>query len=125
MTSPSSSDLTGRRVLVVEDEILVAMLIEDILADLGCEVVGPASRVAAAIDLARSAEIDVAFLDVNVAGEEVFPVAEALAARGIPFVFVSGYGDEALEGSFVGRPTLKKPFPPDDLGAALRACLVR
>jgi CheY-like chemotaxis protein len=123
--SKTQSDpaLAGRRILVVEDEMLVAMLIEDILADLGCTVVGPAVRVAEALPMAESAALDCAFLDVNVAGERVFPVAAALAGRSVPFVFVSGYGEDALEAPFAGRPALRKPFPPSEIAAVLKRCL--
>lgn len=120
---PIDADLSGRRILVVEDEMLVAMLMEDILAELGCTVVGPAARVAEALPLAENQTLDCAFLDVNVAGERVFPVAAALAARAVPFVFVSGYGEEALEPPFAGRPALKKPFPPSEIETVLRRCL--
>lgn len=121
--SDSDLGLAGKRVLVVEDEMLVSMLIEDILSDLGCQTVGPVTRVDAALELAGQETIDVAFLDVNIAGQRVFPVAAALAEKGVPFVFVSGYGDQALEAPFEGRPVLKKPFTPDALGIAIRDCL--
>jgi DNA-binding response OmpR family regulator len=88
--------LTNKRVLVVEDEILVALLVEDMLADAGCVVVGPFSRVPQALAAAKTEPIDIALLDVNVAGEMVFPVAHALEERGIPFLFVTGYYPESL-----------------------------
>lgn len=104
-------DLKGRRILVVEDESLVAMLLETILDDLGCETVGPVSTVAEALDvLAARDDIDGGLLDVNVAGVEIFPVAEALAARGLPFVFSTGYGEGGLPDAWKGRITLQKPF---------------
>ena len=109
--------------LVVEDEMLVSMLVEDILDELGCTVVGPAARLDQAIDIARTEQIDVAFLDVNLAGVRVFPVADVLAGRGIPFVFVSGYGDQGIEPPHQGRPVVQKPFVPEALGEALAACL--
>ena len=107
--------LRGLRILVVEDEMVVAMLLEDMLADLGCEVVGPASRVEEALRLAGSQAIDGAVLDVNVAGAEVYPVAEALAQRGIPFVFATGYGTVGLRDDYRGSPTVQKPFRQDEL----------
>ena len=124
MQTVSPVSLEGRRILVVEDEMLVSMLIEDILLDLGCEVVGPASRVPKALEIAQSEQVDAALLDMNVAGERVFPVADALAKRGIPFAFVSGYGDEVLDAPHAGRPVVKKPFPANALEVTLRACLV-
>lgn len=122
-TDDALKGLAGTRVLIVEDEMLVSMLVEDILADLGCETIGPVSKIDDALNVARSEVFDIAFLDVNLAGHRVFPVADLLAERGIPFVFVSGYGDQALEPPHEGRPVVKKPFAPDALGAALVACL--
>src|SRR5690606_11040755 len=112
--------LEGRRVLVVEDESLVAMLIETILVDLGCEVVGPVANLDEAVALIRSdARIDLALLDVNVAGQPVFPAAEALEARGTPFVFAWGYGAGGLPDRWRDRPTLQKPFTEPAIGQAL------
>jgi CheY-like chemotaxis protein len=119
----SLNALAGTRVLIVEDEMLVSMLVEDILADLGCATIGPVSKIDQAVEVARRESFDIAFLDVNLAGQRVFPVADILAERGIPFIFVSGYGDQALEPPHHERPVVKKPFAPDALGAALAACL--
>lgn len=116
----SESHTRTRRILVVEDEILIAMMIEDALADLGCEIVGPASSLEAAILLARDEEIDAAFLDVTIRGGQVFPVAEILVQRGIPFVFSSGYGDWALPEAFQGHRRLTKPFTAGELEAMAR-----
>lgn len=91
--------LAGARVLVVEDETIVSLLLEDMLVDLGCEVLGPAASVAKALRLIRTdalGAIDTAILDVNVAGEEVYPVAEALAERHVPFAFTTGYGKDGV-----------------------------
>lgn len=115
--------LTGRRVLVVEDEALIAMLIEETLADIGCETVGTASDLVDALDKVRALAFDVAILDINLNGQRSFPVAEALAARGIPFVISSGYGSERLPPALQGRPTLQKPFQLSDIEQALRAAL--
>ena len=103
------------RVLVVEDEMLLAMRLEDMLADLDCDVIGPVGRVAEAIGLAQSEVFDGAILDINVAGTEVYPVARVLAGRGIPFIFVSGYDACSLPAEWRSRPTLQKPFQPNDL----------
>lgn len=100
----------GRRVLIVEDESLVAMLLETILEDMGCEPVGPASTVDEGMRMATEARVDAALLDVNVAGKQVFPVAEALKARGVPFIFSTGYGEGGLPDEWRGQPTLQKPF---------------
>jgi CheY-like chemotaxis protein len=107
------------RVLVVEDEMLVAMNIEDMLLELGHEVAGLASRLAPALALARDSRFDAAMLDVNLAGEPSFPVADLLAERGIPFLFATGYGRHGIEERFRGRPILQKPFRAAELGAAL------
>jgi CheY-like chemotaxis protein len=109
------------RILVVEDEMLVAMNIEDMLLDLGHEVAGIASRLAPALSLAGEASLDAAMLDVNLAGENSFPVADVLAARGIPFVFATGYGLQGIEERYRDRPLLQKPFRASDLGPVLAA----
>jgi CheY-like chemotaxis protein len=105
----------GLRVLIVEDEALIASLIEDFLTDLGCEVVGPALYMEDAVRLAREATIDGATLDVNIAGEKVYPVADILAERGLPFVFMTGYGVAGLRESDRDRPVLQKPYRLDEL----------
>ena len=110
----------GCRVLVVEDEALIASLIEDILHDIDCEVIGPVGKLDAAMQLAREAELDAAILDVTIRGGQVFPVAEILAARGVPFVLASGYGDWALPEALRGNMRLMKPFDSEELTAAIR-----
>jgi CheY-like chemotaxis protein len=105
--------LQGVKVLVVEDEYLVAALMEDILESAGCVVAGPIPRLAQALDAASSQAYDVAVLDVNLAGERVYPVADILAQRNVPFVFVTGYG--VLPGEYANRPRLCKPFKMTDL----------
>jgi len=121
----SSGALAGKRVLLVEDEVLVAMLIEDMLADEDCVLVAHIARLTDAIALAADAtvELNLAILDVNVAGQPVFAVAEALAARGVPFVFTTGYGPGALPAPWVGRPTLTKPFTMSGVVQALERVL--
>jgi DNA-binding response OmpR family regulator len=113
--------LAGLRILVVEDEMLISMLIEDVLADHQCIVVGPFNRVAGALKAAASRPIDLAILDVNIAGTKIYPVAEILQERGIPFLFLSGYGDSAIPAD---RPTWRacvKPFRTEDLIAKLES----
>jgi CheY-like chemotaxis protein len=109
------------RILIVEDEMLLAMNIEDMLLDLGHEVVGIASRLEPALALAREADFDVAMLDVNLAGDRSFPVAEALAERGIPFLFATGYGRAGIDEAYRDRPVLQKPFRAGELLAAIEA----
>lgn len=107
--------LHGKKVLIVEDEALIAMLFEDILEDTACEIVGPAMNVRQAMELAGAAEIDVAVLDVNLNGESSFPVAALLQSRGVPLVFSSGYGSQGLPPEWQDRPTLPKPFTSDEV----------
>ena len=107
------------RVLLVEDEAMVAMLLEDALSDLGHQVVGPVAKLDKAVAMARQESFDIGILDVNFAGQEVYPVAEILAARGIPFVFVTGYGESALRPPYTGRPVLPKPFRIDQISTIL------
>ncbi|MDA0742528.1 MULTISPECIES: response regulator [Brevundimonas] len=115
---------TGRRVLIVEDESLVAMLLETILSDMGCDVIGPESNVDDGLRIASgTGELDAALLDVNVAGQEVFPVAEALKARGVPFVFSTGYGEAGLPEHWRGNPTVQKPFTEGAIRDALMKAL--
>jgi CheY-like chemotaxis protein len=116
-------DLKGVRVLVVEDEMAISLLIEDMLLDFGCEVVGPVDRVSAALRIAGSNGIDVAILDVNLAGEPIYPVVDALAARNVPFVFSTGYGTAGVAEEHRHRPVLDKPFGQRDLEQKLRAAL--
>jgi CheY-like chemotaxis protein len=117
-----SQAFADRRVLVVEDESLVAMLLETILEDMGCVPVGPAATVDEGLQLVGGDEpLDAALLDVNVAGKQVFPIAEALKARGVPFVFSTGYGEGGLPDEWRGQPTLQKPFTE----AAVRDALLK
>ena len=111
--------LRGKKVLIVEDEALIAMLFEDILEDTACQIVGPAMNVRQAMELAGTAEIDAAVLDVNLNGESSFPVAALLRSRGVPLIFSSGYGSQGLPPEWQDRPTLPKPFTSDEVVGAL------
>jgi CheY-like chemotaxis protein len=116
----------GLRVLLVEDEMMVAFLLETMLAELGHQAVGPVAHLDKALEMARREAVDVAILDVNINGKEVYPVAAALDARGIPFIFATGYGRAGLRASYRGRPTLQKPYLLDDLREAIaELCRVR
>jgi DNA-binding response OmpR family regulator len=111
------------RILIVEDEAMIAMLVEDMVLDFGSEVVGPAAKMEDAIRLAQSAALDAAILDVNVGGSVIFPVAEILSKRGIPFTFATGYGSTGLPPHFQSYPTLPKPFSYQSLAEVLRNVL--
>lgn len=118
----TNESLKGMRILLVEDEAMIAMLVEDMLLDGGAEVVGPAGGVKAALAaIDQNADIDGALLDVNLGGEQSFEVADALAARNIPFVFVTGYGGAGVRDRYPNAPTLQKPFVTSDLERALTA----
>ena len=110
---------------MVEDETLISMLFEDILVDLGCEVVGPAMNIRQATDFATRADIDIAVLDVNLAGDSIFPVAEILSGRGVPIVFSSGYGSNGLPQEWQSSPTLPKPFTSEEVARVLERSIVR
>jgi CheY-like chemotaxis protein len=107
------------RALLVEDESIIAMLVEDMLDDLGYEVVGPAGEVGRAVELAEREALDVAVLDIDLNGEAAWPVADALAARGVPFVIMTGYDDIELRPPHANRPKLHKPFRFREFAAAL------
>jgi DNA-binding response OmpR family regulator len=107
------------RILVVDDEPLISMLMEDWLNELGCEVVGPARCVADGLDLAESAVLDGAILDVNLAGENSFPLANALKLRGIPVAFATGDSGLDEESGFADPILLNKPFAFEDVKAVL------
>jgi CheY-like chemotaxis protein len=119
-----TTGLEGRCVLVVEDESLVAMLLEAMLEDMGCIVIGPAGTIEEALDLiAAASALDAALLDVNVAGRVVFPIATALVERDIPFMFSTGFGAENLPDEWRGRPAIQKPFTETAVRAALQSTL--
>jgi DNA-binding NarL/FixJ family response regulator len=109
------------RVLILEDEVLVAMHLEDLLANMGHEVVGSVTRVNPAIPLARNEDIDFAILDVNVAGSPSYPIADILRQRGISFVFATGYGSAGLADGYRHQPTLSKPYEAHELELAIAA----
>src|SRR5918995_6804668 len=115
VTHADAVDLNGLRILVVEDEAAISLLLEDMLLDFGCEVVGPAARLTSALDMAQRETLDLAILDVNVAGEPVYPVVEALEAKKVPFVFSTGYGSAGIRDLYRDRPVLQKPFAQHDL----------
>jgi CheY-like chemotaxis protein len=114
---------SGRRALLVEDEPIVAWLLKDMLVDLGCSVVGPAADVNQALAMIDAQSIDVAVLDVNLRGQMSYPIADVLVARGVPFVFSTGYDKDRLLDGYRTFPALQKPFHRSDLGDTLAKLL--
>lgn len=110
---------TVKRVLIVEDDVLLALDLADMLHILGYEIAGQASRIDLAMTLAREGVIDFAVLDVNLAGTRSFPVADILRQRDIPFAFATGYGAEGLSADYRDVPRLEKPYAQDDLEQAI------
>jgi CheY-like chemotaxis protein len=107
----------AKRILIVEDEIVVALFMEDMLAEFGYQVAGVVAHLADAMD--RDIDFDGAVLDVHLNGKSVFDFADRLAQNGTPFVFATGYGERGVPERFAGRPVLQKPFSPEDLKRAL------
>jgi len=124
MTSQPNSG-AGKRILVVEDELMIRMLLEGMLTDLGHSVAAEAGSVTDALALAERAEFDVAVLDVNLNNEPITPVADVLARRGLPFVFASGYGQRGVPEAYRQHPVLQKPFQVEALAQAIDAALGR
>lgn len=115
----------SQRILVVEDDFLVATLFAEILESAGWQVVGPIAHLATALDAAAGESFDAAVLDVDLGGQTVYPVAEVLDARRVPFVFVTAYGREALAPLFCGRPHLGTPFAPGELIGTVTRLIAR
>ena len=123
MTTSTEIPQQSKRVLVVEDETMIRMLLEDMLGELGYAIVAQAGHIDEALDAAKNANFDIAILDVNLNGRPSAEVADILAARGAPFVFATGYGEQGLPELHRDRPTLKKPFQLDGLKQMLESVL--
>jgi DNA-binding response OmpR family regulator len=119
----TTEPLLGRRVLLVEDEALVAMLIGDALSDAGAVVIGPFAAVAPALAAIADMPPELAILDLNLGGESSLPIADDLVARGVPIIFASGYGNAGLPPRYRASPMLAKPFDPAELIVKLAALL--
>jgi CheY-like chemotaxis protein len=115
--------VAGRRVLVVEDELMIRMLLEGMLTDLGHTVAAEAGGIDEAVALAKKGAFDVAVLDVNLNGQPVTPVVEILLERGVPFIFASGYGQRGVPEAYRAIPTLQKPFQADALAQAIETAV--
>jgi CheY-like chemotaxis protein len=117
---PLTDEFKGLRVLLVEDDVMICLLFEDMLLELGCEIIGPACDIRRATDLAQHHEaIDVAILDVHLAGQLVYPVADILAERGVPFLFATGLGAGGLPAQWQGHQTVQKPMSMQQLAVSL------
>lgn len=121
--SYGADGLKGLKVLVVEDNFLLAEVISDALERYGCQVVGPAADVDTALKLSREGQFDGALLDINLFGEFCFPIAETLAGRGIPFLFLTGYDNKRMiPPEYRSVPRLSKPINPAGLSSAISEC---
>jgi CheY-like chemotaxis protein len=121
---PASADLTGKRILLVEDSPVVGPFTAELLEELGCEVVGPAPNMAAARELVDSGGFDAALMDIHIRGERVFPLCEVLEAKHLPFVLTSGYADWQMADKWADRPRLQKPYKLDQVRQALSEALL-
>jgi CheY-like chemotaxis protein len=115
----------GGSVFLVEDEVMIRMMVADMLEELGYSVAAEAGEINEAIRLAKSAQFDLAILDVNVNGKVISPVAELIDSRNIPFVFATGYGSSGLPEEYRDRPALQKPFQVETLGRIIEIALKR
>jgi CheY-like chemotaxis protein len=123
--SSEARTAAGRRILVVEDESMIRMLLDGMLSDLGYTMVAEAGAIDEAVALAKQAEFDAAILDVNLNGQSITPVVEILVARGLPFVFATGYGLRGVPAAYRNHPTLQKPFQVEALARALEAIALK
>jgi CheY-like chemotaxis protein len=119
----SKRELSNRRVLVVEDEMMIAMLIEDMLDEFGCKLVGPATSVPRALELIAKEQVDIAVLDLNLDGQNTYAIADALHQKNVPFIFATGYGSTGLRQEYANCPVLQKPFQARDFENALAEAL--
>jgi CheY-like chemotaxis protein len=124
MTIKTKSE-QGRRILVVEDELMIRMLLHDMLTDLGYTVAAEAGSIEEALAAAKRADVDLAILDVNLNGQPITPVVEILIERGLPFVFATGYGARGVPEAYRTNPTLQKPFQAEALAQALETATAR
>jgi DNA-binding response OmpR family regulator len=125
MSTPNRADLKGLKVLIVEDGVFTALALQELLTEAGCEVIGPCPRLDEAMEVARTAILDVAVLDIDIDGANAFGVADELQERGIPFIFASGYGHSRTPARLAAAIALEKPFDNAALLEALQATLHR
>jgi CheY-like chemotaxis protein len=120
---PPDGPMPNARLLIVEDEYLIRLLLEDMLIEFGCSIAAVASNLEDGKKAAEASEIDLAILDVNIDGQQVFPIADILRGRKLPFIFITGYGARGLPDHYRDTPTLQKPFQMHDLKATLARVL--
>jgi DNA-binding response OmpR family regulator len=125
MSAASTEPPAGRHILIAEDEFLVAVVLEEDLRAAGYVIVGPFANLAKAIEACRSERFDLAILDINLNGEMVYPLADELLSRGIPFLFLSGYGKAHMPERFRALPQLGKPYDPGELLRRIASCTAR
>ncbi|HYA06820.1 MAG TPA: response regulator [Xanthobacteraceae bacterium] len=123
--SSNGNTATGKRVFVVEDELMIRMLLDGMLSELGYTVTAEAGGIDEALTLAKQADFDVAVLDVNLNNQPITPVVEVLVERGLPFIFASGYGQRGVPEAYRASPTLQKPFQAEALARAIDAAVVK
>jgi CheY-like chemotaxis protein len=119
LADSADAGLRQRRILVVEDEVLISMFLEDVLDDLGALVVGPVTNLKDGLGAIQGESLDGAILDLNLGGEHTYPIADALTARGVPFVFITGYDRDTIDRRYGGIPVLQKPIEADTLERVL------
>ena len=119
--TPTDAPLHGESVLIVEDRYMIASELAKEVEELGGQVLGPVKDIGSAADIIAGGEVQLALLDVNLDGELVFPIAEALSDRDVPFIFLTGYDLDVLPGHWRDRPSLSKPVDPKSLRDALQS----
>ena len=124
-STAATGALAYRRVLIVEDEYFLADDMAQALEKLGAQVVGPVPTTGAALELLSDKPVDAAILDINLKGQMVFPVADTLREQGVPFVFATGYEENAVPEDYRDVPRWEKPFRPEDLAKALPQLIPR
>jgi putative addiction module CopG family antidote len=120
---PSDSTVSGTRIIIVEDDVMISLALQDIATDLGCTVVGTATRIPQALALLEELRVDVAILDINLGGATADRVANAAVTRGIPIVFATGYGKSGVPAHLQGWPVISKPYTARDVEHGILAAL--